>query len=80
MKTFYNMASFIIFCAKEARVSIVLDIEWLQFVLQNCEKLQNYRLKYGKQSPKRTNSDRGRYDKKQRLIVLFSSTWCLKYI
>jgi len=78
MKTFYNMASFIIFCAKEARISILVDIEWLQFVLQNCEKLQNYRFKWGKKSQNRTNSDRGLYDKKQRLIVLFSSTW--KYI
>ena len=32
-------------CAKEAHASIVLDIEWVQFVLQNCENLQNYRFK-----------------------------------
>ena len=31
-----------------ARASIVLDIKWEQFVLQNCEKLQNYRFKLGK--------------------------------
>ena len=41
MKTFYNVMSSIICCAKEARASIVLD--WLnesvQIVLQNCEKL-----------------------------------------
>ena len=45
MKTFYNMVNAIICCAKEARALIVLDIEWVQFVLQNCEKLQNYKFK-----------------------------------
>ena len=40
MKMFYNVvADSIICCAKEARASIVLNIEWVQFVLQNCEKL-----------------------------------------
>ena len=39
MKTFYNVVEAIICCAKEARALIVLDIEWVQFVLQNCEKL-----------------------------------------
>ena len=40
----------IIFCSKEVRASIVLDIEWAEFVLQNCEKLQNYRrFKQGKE-------------------------------
>ena len=35
MKTFYNVVNAIICCAKEGRASIVLDIEWLQFV-KNC--------------------------------------------
>ena len=42
MKTFYNVINAIVCCAKEARASIVLDIKWVQFVLQNCEKLHNY--------------------------------------
>ena len=37
MKMFYNVVNAIIFCAKEARASIVLDIKWVQFVFQNCE-------------------------------------------
>ena len=41
MKLFYNVVNSLIFCAKEARASIVQDTEWVQFVLQNCEKLQN---------------------------------------
>ena len=45
MKTFYNVVNAIICCAKEARALIVLDIERVQFVLQNCEKLQTYRFK-----------------------------------
>ena len=45
MKTFYNVVNATICCAKEARASIVLDINWEQFVLQNCEKLQNYKFK-----------------------------------
>ena len=49
MKRFYNVVNFIIFCSKEARASIVLDIEWAQFVLQNWEKLQNYRFEEGKE-------------------------------
>ena len=48
MKTFYNVVNTVIFCAKEACASIVLDIEWLQLVLQNCEKMQNYKFKWGK--------------------------------
>ena len=60
----------IICCAKEARALIVLDIEWVQILSQNCERLQNYRFKLGK---KRTNSVRGLYDKNKGLIVLF--TW-----
>ena len=44
MKTFYNVVT-AIFGAKEARAFIVLDIELVQFVFQNCEKLQNYRFK-----------------------------------
>ena len=55
MKTFYNVVNSIICYAKEACTSIVLNIEWVQFVLQNCEK------RY---------SARGMCDKKQRLIVL----------
>ena len=39
---------------KNARASIVLNIEWVQFVLKNCAKL---------------HSVRGLYDKKQRLHV-----------
>ena len=56
-----NTGFTVICCAKEARPLIVLDIEWVQFVLQNCEKLQNYRFHQGK---KRTSSVRGLYDKK----------------
>ena len=37
MKTFYNVVNSIICCAKEARASIVSNIEWVQFGLQNCE-------------------------------------------
>ena len=55
MKTFYNVVNSIICYAKEAYTSIVLNIEWVQFVLQNCEK---------------RCSARGLYDKKQHLIVL----------
>ena len=45
MKTFYHVVNAIICCEKEARALIVLDTEWVQFVLQNCEKLQNYKFK-----------------------------------
>ena len=45
MKTFYIVVNATICCAKEARTSIVLDISWVQFVLQNCEKLQNDKFK-----------------------------------
>ena len=64
MKTFYN----IICCAKEVRVSIALNIEWVQpvFVLQNCEKLQKYRFKKDKKEQNLSEICR----KKQRLIVL----------
>ena len=59
MKMFYNVvADSIICCAKEARASIVLNIEWVQFVLQNCEKLHFVRCLY---------------DKKQPVMVLFTS-------
>ena len=63
MKTFYNVArendlergQFYNLLWKEARASIVLNIEWVQFVLQTWEKL---------------HSVRGLYDKKkQRLHV-----------
>ena len=44
MKTFYNVVRILLICcAKEARALIVLDIEWVQFALQNFEKQQNYR-------------------------------------
>ena len=33
IKTFYDVAIFIICCAREVRASIVLNIEWGQFVL-----------------------------------------------
>ena len=49
------------------RDSIVLDIKWVQFVLQNCEKLQNYRFKEGK---KEQILSEVCMIKKQRLIVL----------
>ena len=62
MKTFYNVINAILCCAKEARASIVLDIKWVQFVLQNCEKLQNYWFKLNR--VKKKNSVRGLYDKK----------------
>ena len=39
MKTFNNVINSIICCAMEARTSIVLNIEIVQFVLQNYEKL-----------------------------------------
>ena len=48
MKTFYDVVNSINFYSKEARASIVLDIEWTEFVLQNCEKMQNYRFIEGK--------------------------------
>ena len=31
------------------RWSSCLDVEWVQFFLQKCEKLQNYGFKYGKE-------------------------------
>ena len=37
MKTFYNVVNSIICCAKETLSSIIQNIEWVQFVLQNCE-------------------------------------------
>ena len=46
MKMFYNVANSLICCAKEERASIVLNIEWVQFVLQNCEKLHSVRCLY----------------------------------
>ena len=45
-------------------------IEWEQILLQNCEKLQNYRFKEGK---KEQNSVRGLYDKKGPQSTAF--TW-----
>ena len=48
-----------------------MDIEWVQFVLQNCEILQNYRVKSGKKE--QILSDVCMI-KKECLIVLFIST------
>ena len=50
MKTFYNVVNFIICCAKEARASIVVNIERMQFVLQTFEKLYFARGLYDKNS------------------------------
>ena len=50
MKTFHNVVNFIICCAKEARASIVLNIERMQFVLQTCEKVRFARGLYDKNS------------------------------
>ena len=61
MKTFYNVVNSIICCAKEACASIVLYIEWVQFVVLNCEKLQKYRFKQGKKE--QNLSDRGLFKK-----------------
>ena len=72
MKTFYNVINAILCCAKEARASIVLDIKWVQFVLQNCEKLQNYWFNLN-----RVKKEKILFEvcmiKKQRLIVLLTS-------
>ena len=40
MKTFYNVVNAIICCAKEPRALIVVDIEGVQILLQNCEKTE----------------------------------------
>ena len=45
----YYVVNSIICGSKEARASIVLDIEWAQFVFQNGERLQNYRFKKGEE-------------------------------
>ena len=58
MKMFYNGVNCLICCAKKARSTIVLNIDCVKFALQNCEKL---------------HSVQGLYDKKQRLVVLFTS-------
>ena len=50
MKTIYNKVNSIICCAKEERASIVLNIEWVQFALQNCEKLHSVRGLYDKKA------------------------------
>ena len=47
----------IICCAKEARASIVLNIEWVQFVLKNCAKLHSVRGLYAKNSASTFTSD-----------------------
>ena len=43
MKTFYSVVNSVVCFAKEERASIFLIIEWVQFVLQNCEKLYSVR-------------------------------------
>ena len=44
METFYtDVVNSAIWFSKEARASIVLIIEWAQFVLQNCEKAHSVR-------------------------------------
>ena len=62
METFYNVVNAIVCRAKEARASIVLDIKWMQFVLRNCEKLQNYWFNLNK--AEKNKFFRGLYDKK----------------
>ena len=42
MKTFYNVVNAIICCAKEARASIVLDIEWVQYL--SCKIVKTCRI------------------------------------
>ena len=68
---FYYVVNSIIFGSKEARASIVLDIEWAQFVLQNGEKLQNYRFKKGEE--KHIVFEVCMIKNRQTGIVLFSS-------
>ena len=51
MKMFYNVVNSLICRAKEACASIAMNIEWVQFALQNCE---NFKL----------HSVRGMHDKK----------------
>ena len=70
-------ATIITKCDSTARASIVLDIKWEQFVLQNCEKLQNYRLNRAK---KNKFWPRSVWLKQQRLIVLIISDVMKKYI
>ena len=60
-KRFNNVVNAIICCAKEARALIVLIIEWVQFVLQNCENCIHFCPKYVSLL------------KKQRHIVLFTA-------
>ena len=60
-KRFTYVVNAIICCAKEARASIVVIIEWVQFVLQNCEKLHIFL------------SEVCKLTKKKHLIVLFTS-------
>ena len=44
METFYtDVVNSVICFSKEALASIVLIIEWAQFVLQNCEKAHSVR-------------------------------------
>ena len=75
MKTFYNVVNSVICCAKEARASIVLDNEWVQFVLQNCGKLQKYRfLKIGQ---KRAKSVRGLYKKNTCILRILHVVLCI---
>ena len=43
MKTFYSEVNSVVCFAKEAHALIVVIIESVQFVLQNCEKLHSVR-------------------------------------
>ena len=43
MKKFENVVNSVIFFVKKATASIVLIIEWAQFVLQNCENPHSFR-------------------------------------
>ena len=43
MKTFYSVVNSVVCFAKEVRASIIVIIESVQFVLQNCEKLHSVR-------------------------------------
>ena len=64
MKTFYGVVNSVVCFAKEARASIVLIIESVQFFLQNCEK---------------KNSVWGMWvSAKHRPIVLFTSCYVYK--
>ena len=70
MKTFYNVVNAIICSAKEARASIVLDIEWVQYL--SCKIVKTCRI-IGLNRAKKNKLSCIIKKKKQRLIVLFTS-------